>query len=164
VNEKITLLAEKLHSEGEKTMNFFRALHPEQWEMQLYADGSRWSVRQLLIHFITAEAGIEKLIENILEGGPGAAENFDIDGFNERQVAAIGNLAESELLNRFAEQRQRSIRLVENMHQEDLIRRGRHPFLGETSLEEILKLIYIHNHIHQRDVRAKLVSPLLSEK
>jgi hypothetical protein len=33
---------------------------------------------------------------------------------------------------------------------------GRHPFLGVTTLREMIKMIYIHNQTHYRDLRRVL--------
>ena len=152
-------LAERLRAEGEKTLDFFRALSPEHWTLELYTDGSCWTVRQLLAHFVATEAGFQNLIENILSEGPGAPEDFDINRYNERKVASLQEFSVSNLLAQFAEGRRGSIRLVEGMHAEDLLRTGRHPFLGVVPLEEIVKLLYRHNQIHQRDVRRRIATP-----
>ena len=149
-------LAERLHDEGQKTAAFFHSLTPQQLDQQLYADGSQWSVRQLLAHFVTAERGIYALLEDILAGGPGAAQDFAIDAYNERQVAALQQAPFADLMHQFVAQRQSTVELVQRMAIDDLSRMGRHPFLGVASLEDMLKLIYRHNQIHQRDVRKLL--------
>ena len=46
--------------------------------------------------------------------------------------------------------------VVAHMTPEDLPKVGRHPFLGAAPLEDIIKLLYRHNQIHQRDVRRLL--------
>lgn len=149
-------LAERLHSEGQKTAQFFRDLTGDQLDQQLYADGSRWKVRQLLAHFVTAEAGFVALLEDVLAGGTGAAQDFDIDAYNEKHVAELRQASVGELLAMFDRQRQATIALVNAMQPADLQKTGRHPYLGEASVESILKLCYRHNQIHQRDVRKHL--------
>jgi uncharacterized damage-inducible protein DinB len=156
MTETIERLVERLRSEGQKTEEFFRSLTGSQLDRQLYADGSRWTVRQLLAHFVTAETGFLKLIENILAGGSGAAQDFDIDAYNEKYVSRLKDAALDDLLAQFARQRLTSIHLVEKMQPEDLEKTGRHPFLGVAPVEDILKLLYRHNQIHQRDVRKLL--------
>jgi hypothetical protein len=146
-------LVERLSSEGQKTLEFFCALSPEQWDLKVYSTGSQWNARQVLAHFVSAETAFIVLMENILEGGKGAPENFDIDRFNEHEVACLDLATPAELLEQFAIQRQASTRLVGCMTSEDLPKVGRHPFLGEAPLEDIVKLLYRHNQIHQRDVR-----------
>jgi hypothetical protein len=113
-------------------------------------------VRQVLAHFISTEAAIGRLIDNILTGGNGAPEDFDINAYNERKVAALNQVTPPELLLQFNHFRQRNIEVVAKMSQADLARQGRHPFLGKTELVEVIKLLYRHNQIHQRDIRKHL--------
>lgn len=151
-------LAERLRSEGQKTLEFFQDLKSSQWDQQLYTEGSCWSIRLVLAHFVSSEASFFKLFENVLAGGQGAPEGFDIDAYNERKVDQLREMTPTDLLNRFAELRQESAMLVARMSPEDLSRTGRHPFLGVTRLEDMIKLLYRHNQIHLRDIRKVLVS------
>ena len=49
--------------------------------------------------------------------------------------------------------RQATIKKVRALPDQDLGKMGRHPYLGVASLADIIKLIYRHNQIHQRDFR-----------
>jgi len=147
--------AERLDLEGQKTLAFFRSLTPHQLDQAVYTDGSCWSGRQILAHFVSTEKAFADLIMDVLQGGPGAPEDFDIDIFNQRQVLSL-DLDPPTLLDRFEFLRGKNAGLVRQMQPADLSRTGRHPFLGEASLEEIIKLLYRHNQIHQRDIRRKL--------
>jgi hypothetical protein len=151
-----THLAERLRNEGEKTQEFFRVLTPAQWEQTVYTDGSIWSVRTIFSHFVATEASITRLIESILAGGPGSPEDFNLNAYNERKVNQLKETSPEELLQRFRELRIVSANLVAQMSQADLAKRGRHPHLGLTTLEEIIKLLYLHLQIHQRDIRRAL--------
>lgn len=149
-------LAERMRVEGERTVEFFSALSPDNWGKTVYTDGSCWAVRQVLAHFVSAEAAFGRLIENIQAGGSGAPDDFDIDAYNERKVASLNQVSPPELLQQFDRLRQRNIQTVSGMTQADLLRQGRHPYLGRTELAEIIKLLYRHNQIHQRDIRKHL--------
>jgi hypothetical protein len=149
-------LAERMRAEGEKTVEFFSSLSPESWGQTVYTDGSCWAVHQVLAHFVSTEAAIGRLIENIQAGGSGAPEDFDIDAYNERKVASLSHLSPPDLLIQFDRFRQQNIEVVSRMPQADLALQGRHPFLGKTELVEIIKLLYRHNQIHQRDIRKHL--------
>lgn len=48
--------------------------------------------------------------------------------------------------------------LVASFTEEDLQKQGRHPFLGLTTLAEMVKMVYRHNQIHLRDLRKSLES------
>jgi hypothetical protein len=156
-------LSERLRDEGAKTLAFFRALTPQQWETPVYTEDAHWSVRHVLAHFVAAESGITRLVENILAGGQGTPEDFDLNAYNERKVNALKEASREELLEKFSQLRQLSSTLVRGLHPEDLAKSGRHPWLGPASLGEIVKLMYRHNQIHQRDIRKAFESGERSE-
>ena len=150
-------LAGRLTDEGLKTTEFFNGLTSDQWDIRVYSDGTQWALRQILTHFVASEESFNRLIENVLKGGAGAPEGFDIDQFNEKKVRQLQDLSITEMIKRFENARQRNIDLVSSMTAADLLIVGRHPFLGVVPLVDMIKLIYRHNQIHQRDMRKKLV-------
>jgi len=48
--------------------------------------------------------------------------------------------------------------MVSQFDDPDLEKSGRHPWLGMAQVEEIIKLMYRHNQIHQREIREALES------
>lgn len=151
-------LAERLRAEGLKAVEFFQALAPDQWDLEVYTEGSCWAVRQVLAHFLSAELSLAKLIENVAGGGSGTPEDFRLDEYNERKVARLAGLAPDEILRQFEEARLETVHLVESLDPASLTNQGRHPFLGQAPLEEMIKLVYRHNQIHLRDVRKRLAA------
>lgn len=131
-------------------------LTPLQWQQRLYTDGACWTIQETLAHFVSSERGFYSLISDILSGGQGAPEDFDINQYNERKVAALAGLSPAELLSQYAAQRKETCKLVSSMSPSDLARTGRHPFLGLAPVEDMVKLIYRHNQIHLRDIRKAL--------
>jgi DinB superfamily len=149
-------LSNRMLEEGQKTVEFFHSLSTDQLEIEIYADGSRWKVRQLPAHFLSTEVGIFRLIFSILDGGPGVPENFDIDRYNEKQVSGYRDQDVADILEKFIEQRRSNARFTSNMTPDDLQKEGRHPYLGIVQVSEFIKLLYRHNQIHQRDIRRVL--------
>jgi hypothetical protein len=149
-------LAERLKKEGEKVTAYFSTLTDEQWQTEVYTEGDIWMIRNVLAHFVTSERGLLKLFERIRQGGPGAAEDFSIDRYNARQQEKTREMTPQELLEQFMEVRSSAVEWVSGLGQEDLIKEGRHPFLGQVQLVEMIKMLYLHNQIHFRDFR-KLV-------
>jgi hypothetical protein len=158
VNPKCDKLAEKLISSGRRTRDFFEGIEGDDWYQQVYTEGSCWSVHHILAHFVASEASITRLIKFILQGNPGVPENFDIDAYNEKEVNCFSKLPNDMVLQRFMERRGETIQLVMDITDEDLAIEGRHPWLGITSIEQMIKLMYRHNQIHQRDIRMTLDS------
>lgn len=149
-------LVDRLLEDGQKTSLFFENLSPEQWQTVVYMESSHWTIRQVLAHFVSSEVSFNRLLENILAGGAGTPEDFDIDVYNERKVAQLRNSTVDELLRQYRQARQSNVTLVSSLSPQDLTRQGRHPFLGVAPLTDMIKLIYRHNQIHLRDVRRLL--------
>jgi hypothetical protein len=146
-------LARRLMDEGEKVRDYFMNMPENSWENLVYSDGAHWSVRQLLAHFASAEISMGRLVNNIVAGGAGTPEDFDIDVYNDRKVRELDGKSPDELIDQFSDARQANAHTVSRLSQNDLGRTGRHPFLGVTTLSEIIKMIYRHNQIHLRDLR-----------
>ena len=146
-------LARRLRSDGKKMTAYFDGLDDDAWMQTVYTEGSKWSVRNVLAHFVTSEQAFLKLFANILEGGSGASEDFDVDRYNARQQEKTEALIPEDLLIQYQEVRAAMVAWVETLVEDDLEKEGRHPFLGETTLAEMIKLVYRHNQIHYRDIR-----------
>jgi hypothetical protein len=146
-------LAEKLKTEGEKFVEFFSHLIEKDWDTEVYTEGEMWTLRNVLAHFVTSERGLVKLFETIRQGGPGATDDFSIDRYNASQQVKTKDLSPVELLEQYKEIRANSVAWVAGLKDEELEIRGKHPFLGETAIREMVKMLYIHNQTHYRDVK-----------
>ena len=149
-------LAEKLRTEGEKSKAFFAGLTEQQWNVEVYADGAVWSIRNILSHLMTAERAFVRLFEDIRLGGPGVSEDFVIDRYNARQQEKTQKSTPAELLELYGSTRARMVAWVAALNDAELELIGRHPFLQVTTLREMIKMIYIHNQQHYRDIRRVL--------
>lgn len=153
---EVVELAEKLRSEADKFVAIFSALTADQWQAEVYTEGSVWTVKNVLSHFVTSERGLVKLFETIRQGGPGATDDFSIDRYNAAQQDKTATLTPAELLQQYQEVRSDTINWVNGLQDADLEKTGRHPFLGQTSLREMIKMLYLHNQIHHRDLKKAL--------
>ncbi|MDW8325754.1 MAG: DinB family protein [Anaerolineales bacterium] len=149
-------LLKRLGEEGEKTIAFFSALSEAQLQQPVYADGPQWRVRDLLAHLALVERTFHHFNEDVLNGGPGVPTDFDIDGFNAAHTEEGRRTPVAVLLEQFKSARAQTVALVASMTDADLNRRAYHPFLGQTTLEQILKLLYRHAMLHERDARRAL--------
>jgi hypothetical protein len=146
-------LAEKLKSEGEKMLAIFGDLRQDQWEQEVYTEGATWTIRNVLSHFVTSERGLVKLFEQIRQGGAGSSDDFSIDRYNASMQARTKDMTPQELLEQYAQVRANTVLWVSGLQDSDLEITGRHPFLGETVIREMIKLLYIHNLTHYRDMK-----------
>jgi hypothetical protein len=146
-------LADRLRTEGARVIDFFKCLTSEQWAVIIYQEVNKWSMHELLAHFVSSEIGHLKLIVDIARGGSGAPPGFDIDRFNQDQVHRLAMASDSNLLKLFSQERAKLIEFVGDLSEEELDRIGNDPFLGEVPLSEIIKLNYRHLQIHLRDAK-----------
>lgn len=153
MSETPAFLADRLQTEGDKTAAFFESLTADQWRAEIYTEGETWTIRNLLAHYVTAERGFLKIFASLREGGPGVADDFDIDRYNASQQVKTRELTPAELLTQFRAVRAQMTALVASFSEIDLQKTGRHPFLGQTTLAEMIKMVYRHNQIHFRDLR-----------
>lgn len=157
-NLKCEKLVDKLISSGRKTRDFFETIEGDDWYQQIYTEGANWSVHHILAHFVASEASIARLIKFILQGNSGVPEDFDINAYNEKEINCFAKLPNDMILQRFMERRGETIQMVMDMSGADLATEGRHPWLGVVPVEQMIKLMYRHNQIHQRDIRKTLDS------
>lgn len=153
---EITELAEKLRSEGDKFISIFSELTDSQWNQEVYTEGTTWTICNVLSHFVTSERGLLKLFERIRQGGEGASDDFSIDRYNATMQERTKDARPGELLEQFKEVRANAIAWVSGLNEAELEITGRHPFLGHSAIRDMIKMLYIHNLNHYRDMRKAL--------
>jgi hypothetical protein len=155
VSRRNGIIAE-LKKNEEEIIALYRGLNSEQLGMMVYQEDPGWTVRQVLAHFITIERSMQWLFKDILAGGPGSPEDFDVDRFNLTQPRKLDGLSFNELIAKFRSVRRDTIGLVEGMDDKDLDREGRHAFHGHGKLERFVVWAYEHARQHLDDIREKL--------
>lgn len=150
---EVSELADKLKAEGEKVLSFFSGFSDPEWTREIYTEGATWTIRNVLAHFVTSERGLIKLFEQIRQGGKGAADDFSIDRYNASMQERTKEASPAELIEQFKQIRENSIAWVSGLKEEELDIMGRHPFLHMTTIREMIKMLYIHNMTHVRDMK-----------
>jgi uncharacterized damage-inducible protein DinB len=153
---EINELADKLKSEGEKFHGIFAGLTDEQWQAEVYTEDQTWTIRNVLAHLVTSERGLVKLFERIRVRGEGSPNDFSIDRYNAAQQRKTKDLSPQELLEQYQAVRADSVAWTLSLDESDLEQEGRHPFLEMTTLREMIKMLYLHNIIHYRDMKKVL--------
>ncbi len=153
----LELLLKRLVENGRTTHDFFASLGEEALRQRIFHD-PEWSARDMLAHLITTERAIRPLILGIARGEPGAPPGFDIDAANARLLETMRGLSSAELLAAWSVERAATVTAFGQLAPGDLERRGRHPFLGETTVDDMIQLMYRHEMLHARDVRRALGS------
>ncbi len=152
MGDELDHIRRRLEYEGEKTIAFFEALEPEDWERQVYATGTGWRIGDILAHFISAERAYQFYLQDVLRGGTGAPDSLDIDQFNEAEVAKMSGTP-AELLESYRQVRQDTLKLTADLEDDDLSRVANHPWFDDKEVGWYLKLMYRHNTMHRMDIR-----------
>jgi hypothetical protein len=156
MNNKPGDLADKLIEEGARLVEFFASLPASAWHTLVYTDGAEWQVRQVFAHLTQAEASMYRLFLNVIARRGGVPEDFDLDGYNQRKVGEIAEPDRNKLIALFQTRREKTAAWVRERSPEELEIQGRHPFLGVVPLLDMIKLLYMHGKLHQRDITKRL--------
>lgn len=150
---EVAELAEKLKSEGERFVSIFTRFTDDEWKKDIYTEDSTWTLRNILAHFVTSERGLLKLFEQIRQGDAGAPDDFSIDRYNAAMQERTKEVTPQELIEQYKATRAASVAWTSGLSEADLDKKGRHPFLGVTTIREMVKMLYIHNLTHYRDMK-----------
>ena len=153
---ELTELADKLQAEGEKFTALFAGLTDAQWQAEVYTEGETWTLRNVLSHFVTSERGLVRLFEQIRLGGAGSPDDFSIDRYNASQQQKTKELSPQQLLEQYQEVSADSVAWTLALESADLDKQGKHPFIGMTTIREMIKMLYLHNQMHYRDMKKVL--------
>ncbi len=156
MSERSDRLTRRMQEEGEKTLAFFRSIPADKWHTPVYVDGGTWTIHEVLCHFVDTERSLAWVIADVLTGGASAPEGIDIDAHNASHVAELVSWEPAVLLDAFHAARQATIATLQNLPESDLDRMGRHPVLGLKSVEDLIKIMYLHIKGHQRDMQRAL--------
>ena len=153
MKDRCTHIIAELEKNMEDSIVFFRSLSPDELGTQVYQDGAQWTVQQVLAHFVTIERTMQWLFKDILAGGPGSPEDFDVERFNRSQPKKLDVLNLDELIAQFKSVREDTISIVDTMSDADFDREGRHAFHGHGKLERFIRWTYEHVEIHLDDIQ-----------
>jgi len=155
MKDRHTIIIAELKKNLDDTIGFFKGLSPDELSIQVYQDGAQWTAQQVLAHFITIENSMQWLFKDILAGGPGSPEGFDVERFNRTQPKKWDGKTIDELIAQFNSVRSDTISIVRSMSDPDFDREGRHAFHGHGKLERFITWAYEHVGLHLEDLRKR---------
>ncbi len=153
---RVESLIAKLEKGQMKTQVILGSLTAEQWRVVVYEEPEVWDVRALLAHFVSAEERLLELAQDVVSGGAGAPEGFDFDVFNAEEQKRLKDESPHELLEALGDDRRATLDWTRTLDDGLLDRIGRHPVLGEVTVEAMLLAIYGHQLLHMRELQVLL--------
>lgn len=150
------ILSSKLLSEGNKIHTFFGELSKDEFSKEIYSEGETWQIKDILAHLVSADINFLEYFKRLKSSGGGLPEEFDLNTFNNAQVNMMKSSKAKDLLEQFNENRNKMALWVSQLKFEDLELEGIHPAMGKAKLGEMIKMVYLHNILHLRDVKSVL--------
>jgi hypothetical protein len=119
--------------------------------------GDGWTIREMLTHLVNAEEDHVAVIRAITEGHTDRLPTeIDMNAHNERRVAERQGWTLPQIVRALADQRQNTVALFASLSAEKLALSGRHPVLGERTVDEIFRFIVLHERLHAQEIAAFL--------
>lgn len=115
-----------------------------------------WSVQDLLAHLAAAELGHCEVIRRLQSGGVTPAGSFDLDAFNNAEVAARRSYPLAQTLAEYQANRAATLRLLATIGEGDWDNAGYHPGGFDTTIEGVFRVIAIHEKRHLREIKSAL--------
>jgi hypothetical protein len=152
----VQALVERLEKGRLRTQQVLGSLAPELWAQTVYEEPAVWQVRDLLAHFLSAEEKLLELARSVAAGEEGAPAGFDYDAFNAAEQERLKGRSAEALLPALDEARRATLAWLSTVSDDELDRVGRHPALGEVTVETMVTAIYGHQLLHMRDLQSRL--------
>jgi DinB superfamily len=149
--DRIDNLLAKLVKGHQKIREYFERLDLEEWQSPILGNPN-WGARNLLAHYVSSEQNLLELAQNVAASGSGAPEGFDIDRFNAEEQIRLRDKSKLELFDEFDRAHQTTLAWARTLTDQQLNRIGKHPVLGDVSVEDILTAVYSHQILHLRDL------------
>lgn len=130
---------------------------PGDWDAGVYENG--WNARQLLAHLAAIEWTYPKLIERARQAAApsdGAGGSFDMDAYNQRQVAKRADASTEDLLDEFTRNRAATVDALRRADDDLLARPARSASGVEGTLLSVFASVSVdHVRQHLADLRGE---------
>jgi uncharacterized protein (TIGR03083 family) len=111
-----------------------------------------WTARDLLTHLSIAEPGLLARMRRILEGTSALPPGFDLNIYNQRQVAKRHGETVAALRDALDESRPQVLAFLDGLSDEQLDVRGWHASGREVSLADMFEILADHEEAHAKDI------------
>jgi uncharacterized protein (TIGR03083 family) len=111
-----------------------------------------WTARDLLTHLTIAEPGLLLRTRRILEGTSQLPPGFDLNVYNERQIAKRRGESVSTLRSALDESRGQLLSFLDSLDDDQFDQRGWHASGREVTVSEMFEILAWHEETHAKDI------------
>lgn len=129
----------------------------DRWEMPVYSDGAGWNARQLVTHMADGEYKLVLQMKNIVANGEsGVPPDFDVDRYNRRAVEKRAETTVEGARELLTTTRADLNAWLDTLDEAALEKTGRHPTLGDITVDMYARVIARHERDHATDLARAL--------
>ncbi|MFX1514036.1 MAG: DinB family protein [Promethearchaeota archaeon] len=146
-------LNNKLKVVREEVIETIKNFSKNDLEKKVFSHKESWTIFEVIKHLNSSENGMIRLMQNILQGGEGVPEDFDLKRYNKRQVEKQVDISYEELLQNLEKNRKDLLQFMDTLEGEDFQKKGRHGSLKTMTIEEIINKIADHETDHLMKIK-----------
>ena len=156
--DRQTLVA-KLNHEHQALMALLEDIDEATMTRQVTHRDGWQSIGDVIKHLEAGERGMLIVIRRCIAGKPlPDYAGFDLDQYNQRQVAKRAHLTATQALAQYNAVREETLRTLTSLTEADLVQPARHPVWGEVTVAQLFRIMAIHEGLHRRDVAALIAA------
>jgi len=114
---------------------------------------SGWTIKDTLAHLASAELGHCAVIRRLLAAESTHLPGFDLDAYNDAEVAARRGLSFAAIRAEYEANRSATLDLLARIDPDGWDKAGPHPGGFDTTVEGVFRVIAIHEKRHLREMR-----------
>ena len=144
----------KMQGIHQKMLAYLATLDDATANRKLQSDhGEHWSPREIVGHLTDAERAHRRFMEAVASGNPPVkVEGFDLDAWNAGRVAKRAGQTLAELVAAFESERAATLAFLATVPPDAWPLRGYHAALGDRSVEEVARIIGLHERMHLQEM------------
>jgi hypothetical protein len=128
----------------------------DRWEVQVHSQEDGWTVRQLVNHIAVADRGHNNMAMNAAEGINIVPEDFDLERYNRSTTQKSSDKPAEVSREEMAQQRVQLLDWLETVDETKLDLEGRHGTLRMMTVENILRIMALHERDHGNEIARAL--------
>jgi uncharacterized protein (TIGR03083 family) len=163
VSDRTQALRAELVDAQRQLLDTLDRVGPDDWQRSGPRNAG-WTIRDLLVHLSTAEAGFVPTLRRMAAGQGGVPQDFDPNRWNAGQLRRNPDADPAELRQRLEAAHAEMLELLAGLDDTALDQRGHLSSGVDGSTEDNFRLVADHKRGHTRDIRAALGSPVRSDR
>ncbi len=147
-------IIQELTEARSEVLSLCRQMTEQEWSLP--TDEGVWTVKDNVLHLSISEPGLLRLAQRALRGETLRSPDFDLDYYNQRQVAKYREKTVREIISDLETARGATLAFIASLEESDLDREGEDKYFGRVTVEYLLRRIAMHDWHHLEVIRRAL--------